>query len=170
MSPYESATPPRTGKRMRQALVAGTVLLLATGLAWLALHTWWPMSGPFGPQPHPAAAWLLRLHGALAWALVALGGAVWQGHVRPAWRVEKRRWTHHRHLHGGGLRSLTGISAAFGGLVLLVTAIGLQYAPDEAHAALSWTHWLAGVAMGAAAVLHFLSRHRRHRAGTPPRT
>lgn len=164
MSPYETAVPPRTGKRMRRTLVAGGAVLAATGLAWLALHDWWPAQGPFGPQPRPAAAWLLRLHGALAWLLVALGGAVWQGHVRPAWRVERRRWTHHRHLHGGGLRSLTGIGAAAGGLLLVATAIGLQYAPEGAHAALSWVHWVAGLGVCAAAVAHYLARHRRHAA------
>lgn len=163
VSPYESATPPRSGRRMRHALVVGGLALLATGLAWLALHTWWPQQGPFGPQPHPSAAWVLRLHGALAWALVALGGAVWQGHVRPSWRVERRRWTQHRHLHGGGLRSVSGMATTLAGLVLLATAIGLQYAPDEAHAALSWTHWLVGVALGGAMVAHWAARHRRGR-------
>jgi hypothetical protein len=161
MSPLEHSPVHRAGKRMRHALMWGGVALLATGLGWLALHTWWPQQGPVGPQPHPGAAWLLRAHGALAWGLAALGGAVWQGHVRPAWRVEKRRWLHHRRLHGGDVRALPGIVSALGIVVLLATAIGLQYAPDEAHAALSRVHWLLGVAMAAAMVVHRIVRHRR---------
>jgi hypothetical protein len=160
MSLLEHTPAPRAGQRMRRTLMWGCVALAATGLGWLALHTWWPRQGPFGAQPHPAAAWLLRAHGALAWGLAALGGAVWQGHVRPAWRVEKRRWTQHRHLHGGGLRAVSGIASALGLVVLLATAIGLQYAPDEAHAALSWVHWLLGAAIGVAVVIHRLVRHR----------
>jgi len=78
--------------------------------------------------------------------------------------VEKRRWLHHR-LLGGGVRAVTGIASALALVVLLATAIGLQYAPEEAHAALSWVHWLLGVAMAAAIVVHRLVRNRRPARG-----
>lgn len=161
MSLLDHHPAPRAGRRMRRALLWGGAALVGTGLGWLALHTWWPQATPFGPQPHPAAAWLLRAHGVLAWALTALGGAVWQGHVRPAWRLEKRRWGHHRRLHGGVLRGATGAFSAGAMVVMLATAAGLQYAPDEAHAALSWLHWILGLVLAGAALVHWRSRHRR---------
>jgi hypothetical protein len=149
-------------------LLWGGLALVATGLAWLALHTWWPEQTAFGPQPRPAAAWLLRAHGALAWLLVAVGGAVWQSHVRSAWRTEVRRWTHHRHLRGGAWRGLSGVAMIVTLGVLLLTAIGLQYAPDEAHATLSWVHWLVGVAGVAVGVVHWAARHRHARPVAAP--
>ncbi len=159
---------PRAGRPLRHVLLWGSVALVATGLAFLALHSWFPQKTPFGAQPHPAAAWLLRLHGILAWLLVGVGGAVWQAHVRPAWRTERRRWTHHRHLHGGALRALTGVFTAAGMAALLLTAIGLQYAPEDAHETLSELHWIIGVMGAATAVWHFVARHH-HRRPSPRR-
>ena len=79
------------GRRARHLLIWGCVLLLATGIAWLLGHDVWLQRTPFGPQPHPAVAWLLRAHGALAWVVTLVGGVVWQVHVRPAWRAVRRR-------------------------------------------------------------------------------
>jgi hypothetical protein len=156
------------GRRARHLLVWGCVALVATGLAWLVLHDWWLAPSAFGPQPHPASAWLLRLHGALAWGVTFLGGVVWQVHVRPAWRAVRRRRLHERRL-GQPLRSVghhrwrtvSGIALVAGLAVLLVSAVGLQYAPEDAHAWLSITHWVAGLAIAVALAWHWVTRLRQ---------
>ena len=66
------------GRRARHALAWGCVLLLATGIGWLLGHDVWLQQTPFGAQPHPLVAWLLRAHGAIAWCTAVVGGVVWQ--------------------------------------------------------------------------------------------
>ena len=146
------------GRRARRLLVGGCVALLATGVAWLLGHDVWLQPTAFGPQPHPMVAWLLRVHGALAWGVTLVGGVVWQVHVRPAWRVVRRR-AHRR--RAGTPRLLSGVLAATALALLLVSAIGLQYAPEGAHAWLSVTHWGGGLALSAALLWHWLARLRR---------
>ena len=44
--------------------------------------------------------------------------------------------------------------------VLLASAIGLQYAQEAAHAWLSVTHWVLGVALAIALLWHWIARLR----------
>ena len=147
------------GRRARHALVWGCVLLLATGVGWLLGHDVWLQQTPFGPQPHPAVAWLLRAHGAIAWCTAVVGGVVWQVHVRPAWRVVRRRRAHRRR-GGSSARTVSGVVMVLALVVLLLSAIGLQYAPEEAHAWLSVTHWVLGITLTLAVIWHWIARLR----------
>jgi len=152
------------GRRARHALVWGCVLLLATGVAWLLGHDVWLQQTPFGPQPHPLVAWLLRAHGAIAWCVTLVGGTVWQVHVRPAWRAVRRRRLHRRRIEGvrpGRARTLSGVLLVIALAVLLGSAIGLQYAPEEAHATLSVTHWVLGLLLAIGLAWHWIARLRR---------
>ena len=45
--------------------------------------------------------------------------------------------------------------------VLLASAIGLQYAPEDAHAWLSATHWVLGLVLAAGLLWHWIARLRR---------
>jgi hypothetical protein len=154
------------GRRARHLLVGGCAALLATGLAWLLGHDVWLQQTPFGPQPHPLVAWLLRAHGALAWWVTLVGGVVWQVHVRPAWRAVRRRRAHRRragtlrplHLNRG--RTASGVVMVGALAVLLLSAAGLQYAPEAAHAWLSVTHWMLGIALSVAVTWHWIARLR----------
>ena len=155
------------GRRARHALIWGCVALLATGLAWLLGHDVWLQQTPFGPQPHPLVAWLLRAHGAIAWCTTLVGGVVWQVHVRPAWRAVRRRRRHRRPRAGsarairhGRARTVSGVAMVGALAVLLGSAIGLQYAPEDAHAWLSVTHWVLGVALSLALLWHWIARLR----------
>ena len=58
----------------RRLLVGSGVLLLATGLAWLAVH--YTVGAGAGEMPAPAEAWLMRLHGLAAFAALFLLGAL----------------------------------------------------------------------------------------------
>ena len=153
------------GRRARHLLIWGCAALLATGVAWLLGHDVWLQQTPFGPQPHPLVAWLLRAHGALAWCVTLVGGIVWQVHVRPAWRAVRRR-AHRRRagragsLRHGRARTVSGVLLVAALAVLLGSAIGLQYAPESAHAALSVVHWVLGIALAAALAWHWIARLR----------
>jgi len=149
------------GRRARHLLVWGCVALLATGLAWLLGHDVWLQQTAFGPQPHPLVAWLLRAHGALAWIVTLVGGVVWQVHVRPAWRSVRRRRRRAHAVRHGGARTVSGVLLVSALAVLLASAIGLQYAPEEAHAWLSVTHWCLGLALAVALLWHWIARLRR---------
>ena len=149
------------GRRARHLLIWGCLVLLATGLAWLLGHDAWLRQTPFGPQPHPMVAWLLRAHGAVAWATTLVGGVVWQVHVRPAWRAVRRRREHRRHGHPARpvrharARTVSGVLLVAALAVLLASAVGLQYAPEESHEWLSVTHWVLGVALALALLWHW---------------
>ena len=153
-------------RRARHLLVWGCAVLLATGVAWLLGHDVWLQRTPFGPQPHPLVAWLLRAHGALAWCVTLVGGVVWQVHVRPAWRAVRRRQAHRRRggarrpLRPGRARTVSGVLMVLALAVLLLSAIGLQYAPEAAHAWLSAAHWVPGIALSVAVIWHWIARLR----------
>ena len=155
------------GRRARHLLTWGCVVLLASGVAWLLGHDVWLQQTPFGPQPHPLVAWLLRAHGALAWGVTLMGGVVWQVHVRPAWRAVRRRRAHRRRagnvqaIRHGRARTVSGVLLVVALAVLLLSAVGLQYAPESAHASLSVTHWVLGIALSVALLWHWIARLRR---------
>ena len=149
------------GRRARHLLIWGCIALLATGVAWLLGHDVWLQQTPFGPQPHPMVAWLLRAHGAIAWCATLVCGVVWQVHVRPAWRAVRRRRAHRaRAARHGRARTASGVLMVSALAVLLASAIGLQYAPEDAHAWLSVTHWVLGVALAVALLWHWIARLR----------
>ncbi len=151
------------GRRARHLLAWGCIALLATGVAWLLGHDVWLQQTPFGPQPHPMVAWLLRAHGAIAWCVTLVGGVVWQVHVRPAWRGVRRRWRHAHRIRParhGRARTASGVLLVSALAVLLASAIGLQYAPEESHAWLSVTHWTLGLALAVALLWHWIARLR----------
>ena len=111
-------------------------------------------------------AWLLRAHGALAWGVTGIGGVVWQSHVRPAWRSVRRRRAHRRRNSAlptprrERARTVSGAVLAIALAALLASAIGLQYAPEAAHAWLSITHWVLGLILSVALSWHWTARPR----------
>jgi hypothetical protein len=155
------------GRRARHLLVWSCAVLLVTGVAWLVGHDVWLQQGAFGPQPHPLVAWLLRVHGAVAWGATLVGGVVWQVHVRPAWRAVWRRRDRLQRsdtplaARMRGARTASGLLTVAALATLLLSAVGLQYASADAHAWLSPTHWVPGIALAGALLWHWLAR-RRH--------
>jgi hypothetical protein len=71
-------------------------------------------------------------------------------HVRPALRS----------LGHGRVRTWSGVALVLALAVLLGTAIGLQYAPEEAHAWLSVAHWGIGLVLAVALLWHWIARLR----------
>jgi membrane protein YdbS with pleckstrin-like domain len=87
-------------------------------------------------------------------------------HVRPAWRAVRRRRARRRRagtlrpVRHGRARTVSGVLMVIALAVLLLSAIGLQYAPEEAHAWLSATHWVLGIALSVAVIWHWIARLR----------
>ena len=63
-------------------------------------------------------------------------------------------------LRHGHARTASGVLTVFALAVLLLSAIGLQYAPEAAHAWLSATHWVLGIALSVALPWHWIARLR----------
>ncbi|MEO7934425.1 MAG: DUF4405 domain-containing protein [Chthoniobacterales bacterium] len=127
------------------------IVLLLTGIFWAGLHRYGQVEGEFGPAPHPAEPWILRAHGAAAFAMLVLLGTLLPIHVKRSWKAGKNQFT--------GSVMLTF------NFLLVLTGYGLYYAGNERLRGLtSWLHWWLGLTFPVALVWHIyagrLSRKR----------
>lgn len=145
-----SALTIRLGSRHRRATYATFGLLWASGALWLLFHYFFRLEGDFGPEAHPLESWWLRLHGLMAMlALVALGSLA-INHVRLAWNRRKNLRT------GLAMVAMTGW--------LALTGYALYYFASEANEAwLPLTHWIPGLALPLAGLVHIRRGRRRPR-------
>jgi hypothetical protein len=138
---------PRLGPLSRRAVYGLCLLLLITGAAWLVLHTWLRVEGPFGPEHHPLEVWLMRLHGLLALPALSGLGVLLPMHVWPAWRPRRRRTS--------GLVLLAACA------VLALGGWALYYVADEmARPWVSVSHWVLGLALPALVLAHIIGARR----------
>jgi hypothetical protein len=104
-----------------------------TGVVWFAsldmLHT---------PVTKLRFWWVL--HGCSSLVVLLLIGAAFPHHVLVTWKA-KRNVRH-------------GILVIAGLLVMLLTALGLLYGPEEWHDALHWSHSVLGLAVAVLFPLH----------------
>ncbi|MDE3084012.1 MAG: DUF4405 domain-containing protein [Verrucomicrobiota bacterium] len=68
-------------------------MLFVSGAAWLALQQWGQVAGEFGPRPHPAQTWLMKIHGAAAMIALILFGTMIPLHIRRGLRAKINRFT-----------------------------------------------------------------------------
>lgn len=125
--------PPRPGfglpRWQRRLLLAVLLLLAPSGVAWLALH--YLAGAGAGELPHPAEPWLMKLHGAGAFAALFAAGVLAGSHVGPGWRVSGVQRRQRR--SGLGLCALLGATA--------LSAWALYYAaPEDVRPLLGWVH------------------------------
>ncbi len=150
-APRYALMSPRLRPGSRRAVYGLCLLLLISGVAWLVLHAWLRVEGPFGPEHHPLEAWLMRLHGLLALPALLGLGALLPAHVWPAWRPRRRR--------GSGLVLLGACG------LLALGGWGLYYVADEAARDwLSISHWGLGLALPALVLAHILGARRERLA------
>jgi nitrate reductase gamma subunit len=127
----------RLAASLRYALYGLTAVLLASGLAWLAVHY-------FGADSGDTRDWALKsmaVHGAAAMAALVLVGSTVALHVARAWRERKNRTS-------GSLLAVVLLAIA-------VTGCLLYYAGSEtARAVASATHWLLGLGLPALLAAH----------------
>ena len=138
----------------RISLYGTATALLATGAAWLAVHT----TRAADALPSPAEPWLMRVHGLAAFLALFVLGALAASHVPRGWRLAERRgWPSQRR---------TGVVLCGLGAAVVLTGYLLYYfAPDNVRPALGWAHAGLGVAMALLVVAHRRgTAHDRHHA------
>ena len=113
--------------------------LLLSGAVWLVFHHL--LATPDDLSPHPAEAWSMRAHGALAMAALLVVGGLLTQHSLPAWRR--------------GLNRASGAWMAGTMLLLTITGYLLYYAGTPAlREPMSWLHWTVGLAVPLLLGLH----------------
>ena len=137
-------------QRRLMALTAG--LLLGSGATWLAVH--YLLGAGAGELPHPAEPWLMRLHGAGAFAALFAGGAIAGAHVQAGWRVSARLGRQ----RGSGLALLSLLS-----LTVLSAYLLYYFAPEQWRGPLGWLHAGLGASLAGTGLWHARRRVLRWR-------
>ena len=131
---------------------ATTGLLVASGLLWLALDV-----ARADQSPSRFQVWSLRIHGVSAAAAAIAYGSLITAHIRIGWALDRNRI----------------LGAVNGAIVVALVATGsaLYYAPsEEIRAVASIVHWVIGIAMPVALVVHiYRGRLVRRRGQALPR-
>lgn len=134
----------------RRGLHLASGALAASGALWLALH--YGVGPDADGLPRPAEAWLMRLHGGLAFAGLFFGGVVAAQHVPRGWHVThahlrtRARWAFQRR---------SGLALCTLGALLAASAYALYYfAPEWLRAGLGWAHSAFGLALAALLSAH----------------
>lgn len=141
----------RLGSVHRAWLFGAFAAAFITGTAWWVLHHWFQVDGEFGPAPHPAERWLIRLHGGAALLTLVLLGSLLTLHVKRAWLARRNRSS------GSVLLALNAL--------LALTGYVLYYAGGESLRAIaSNTHLALGLALPVLLLLH-ITFGRRTRPG-----
>ena len=130
----------------RLTIYALTVLLVLSGLAWLAVAYLLAPPGEPTPAPHALSGPLLAVHGIVAYLAVFAYALVGHVHVRAGWRVPVLRPV--------AFWMLASIAA------LALTGLGLYYAGERQFPYFRWTHVAAGALLPLLLYLH-IKRGRR---------
>jgi hypothetical protein len=121
-----------------------------TGLGWIIAHFFAKPQDPLSFANSSSEPLWLKFHGAFAFLALWTGGLLWGIHVVKAWDSRRHRWSG---------------SILFGATLLLIVSGYLLYyvADDDARNAISWSHWLLGIALPLAYGAHRLAKKiRRH--------
>ncbi|WP_066335713.1 hypothetical protein [Azohydromonas lata] len=127
----------------RLLLLATAALLLASGAAWLAVH--YLLGAGAGELPHPAEPWLMRLHGAGAFAALFAAGAMAGAHVQAGWRVSARLGRQ----RGSGIALVSLLS-----LTVLSAYLLYYFAPEAWRGLMGWIHAGLGASLAGTGLWH----------------
>lgn len=131
----------------RHCIYASSLLLLASGIAWLLAHYWLRPVTQFGEAVHPLEPWSMKVHGAGAMSMLFFLGSLMNGHIRRALKA--------------GRNLTSGWSMIVTMLVLVFTGFGLYYLAGESDRPVwSLVHWSVGLALGILFVLHIVLGRR----------
>jgi hypothetical protein len=122
----------------RVALAATIAALVASGIGWLGAH--------YAPNVDDLLrlaieAWMLKLHGAAAFAMLFAVGAMSAHHVRRGWLLARNR--------GSGIVVIAIVA------ILIATGYALYYVvTDATRPSISIVHWIAGLALAPILIVH----------------
>src|SRR6266513_5464586 len=139
----------RLKRLQKYFLYAVLALLFLSGVAWAY---WNYLTATPGDFETSAKAWVMKIHGAAAMAVLVLIGMLLSAHVRFAWRARRNR--------ANGSVFLSAFA------VLVITGYGLYYAGGERLRA--WTSWLhlgIGLALPIFMLIHILVGRRTRPSG-----
>ena len=142
----------RLSPRLRVWTYGTFGLLFASGLLWWLIQSWGRVETEFGPTPHSAAAWLLRLHGAAAMLVLVILGVLLPVHVARAWRARRNRSS------GAGMLTLCALLAATGWLLYYATG-------ETSRTIVSAIHLWLGFSLPLVLVIHIWLGRRARRLG-----
>jgi hypothetical protein len=150
----------RLSRRHRVWTYVISAAVLLTGVCWLLAHYLLAGDCPFGECRSPLEPWILRAHGAAAFAALVLLGSLLPAHVTRAWQAGRNRFA--------GAAVIAGIGA------LVVSGYGLYYVAEEAlRPWVSGLHWALGLSLIPLFAAHLYAGRRlaRGRAvdALPPR-
>lgn len=121
--------------------------LVGSGTGWLLLDKFGKVEGEFGSEPHPALPWLLTLHGVLAYLFVIACAMLITVHIRLGWHARRNR--------------VSGITLVVISLLLTLSGLLLYYtAAEQLRAVISTAHWVIGLALPLALLVHSTARQR----------
>ncbi len=142
--------------KLRTLWMIGVGVWLSGGL-WMLFHYFLTKQGEFGPTSNPLEPWLLKLHGAFAFAAIWLFGLVWGTHMAVAWPIRRRRLS-------GSL-----FAAAISWLVL--SGYLLYYTANEtARSVVSLSHGGIGLALPLLYWAHRIKKGQGQEAGKSARS
>jgi hypothetical protein len=151
MSRGHPARLPRWQKRL---LIVSGAALWASGIAWLVLHHFGQVNGPFGPERNPLEAWMLRLHGLFLIPFLLGIGGLFVAHIPRGWSRKPNR--------------LAGIAlTAFLGLLVLSGYMLYYVGTDEIRAWTGTAHWALGLTLPALFLWHYRQRTSGRRGDRP---
>lgn len=141
-------SPIRLGAHHKRVLYGIVLALWGSGALWLLFHYFLRVPGDFGDAAHPLEAWWLRLHGLMGFVSLVAIGSVLPIHARRAWQLNKNR--------------RSGLVMKVWLLWLALTGYALYYFLSESNEAwLPLAHWIAGLALPLAGLLHIRLGRRR---------
>ena len=131
----------------RRTIYALTLVLIASGVAWVVACYAFASPGDPTPAPHPLAGPLLAAHGIAAYVALVVYALVGHAHLRTGWRVPM--------LRSAGIALLSTLT------VLALTGIGFYYvAAEDAVPVIRWTHVAAGALLPCWLALHIVRGRR----------
>jgi len=138
----------RIPKLIRYLIYGFFIISLITGYTFFTLNQFVIIEGPFGPQKHPMQKYFLMTHGASAFIIMTLFGAMLAAHVPKTWDLKKNRNT--------GVTLITIIS------IQMITAYGLYYLVlGDYRIYLIYGHLISGTMLPIALIFHLI-RIKRH--------
>ncbi len=141
--------PARLTRLRKWGVYSVAIGIWASGVLWLGLHYFLRQKSAFGFETNPAEPWMLKLHGAFAFAALVGLGLLWGVHILNGWFSHRRRWS-------GGI--VFGLACFLG-----LTGYLLYYAGDDGFRDIvSVSHWAVGIVTIAAFLWH---RFRDERNG-----